>query len=63
MTPTTFLAHLAALGWTQRGFARLIGYDDRLVRRWASGDRPIPRDMGDWLEDAARWLAKNPPPR
>jgi hypothetical protein len=62
MTPARFLEALAALHWTQRGFAALIGYDERLVRRWASGHRPIPREMGDWLEAAARWHEKNPPP-
>ncbi len=62
MTPARLLTCLAALHWSQRGFAKAIGYDDRLIRRWVSGERPIPRELGDWLEDAARWFEKNPPP-
>jgi hypothetical protein len=62
MTPARFLEALAALHWSQRGFAALIGYDERLVRRWASGHRPIPGELSAWLEDAARWHEKNPPP-
>lgn len=63
MTPARFLACLAACQWSQRGFAGRIGYDDRLVRRWASGERPIPAEIAAWLERAAAWHAANPPPR
>lgn len=63
MTPARFLECLAALHWSQRGFAAFVGYDDRLVRRWVAGSRPIPEDMADWLEDVVRWHQKNPPPR
>ncbi len=63
MTPARFLACLALLRWSQRGLAAAIDYDDRLVRRWVSGERPIPAHVADWLERAAAWHAENPPPR
>jgi plasmid maintenance system antidote protein VapI len=62
MTPARFLACLAALHWSQRGFAAVIGYDDRLVRRWVAGERPIPPAIAAWLERAAAWHEANPPP-
>jgi hypothetical protein len=73
MTPATIRAHLATLGWSQRGLADALQRDDRLIRRWLSGDAPIPADAAAWVERAARelppliqavdeWHAKNPPP-
>lgn len=63
MTPARLRECLALLRWSQRGLATAIGYDDRLVRRWVSGDRPIPEDVASWLEQAAAWHAAHPPPR
>lgn len=63
MTPARFAECLALLRWSQRGLAVAIDYDDRLVRRWASGERPIPQAVSAWLERAAEWHEKNPPPR
>lgn len=34
----------------QRPLARLLDVDDRLVRRWAAGERPIP----DWVVERVR---------
>lgn len=73
MTPARFAECLAALRWSQRGFAKRIDYDDRLVRHWAAGTRPIPADVAAWVERAAAfygphhaaadaWHAANPPP-
>jgi hypothetical protein len=43
VTPAEKLQNrLAALGITQRGFARLAGVQDRAVRYWVAGDREIP---------------------
>jgi hypothetical protein len=39
----------------QRPLARLLGVDDRLVRRWAAGERPIP----DWVHDRLRSTARD----
>lgn len=63
MTPARLAACLATLRWSQRGLAAAIDYDDRLVRRWAAGERPIPAPVAAWLERAAAWHAENPPPR
>lgn len=45
MTPRDLLEQAATLvlgGKWQRPLARLLAVDDRLVRRWAAGDRPVP---------------------
>lgn len=46
MTDRDLLAAAASLllgeRW-RRPLARLLGVDDRLVRRWAAGDRPVPQ--------------------
>ena len=41
VTPATFRAALAALGYTQSAFAAFARVDTRTVRKWAAGDRPI----------------------
>jgi transcriptional regulator with XRE-family HTH domain len=61
VTPDQFRAALASLRWTQRGLAAALGVDERQVRRWATG-ATIPERVASWLERAARWHAKNPPP-
>jgi len=63
MTPARLQECLALLRWSQRGLAAAFGCDDRLVRRWAAGERPIPAWVSGWLERAAAWHAANPPPR
>ena len=62
MTPTRLRDCLALLRWSQRGLAEALGCDDRLVRRWASGDASIAPDVADWLERAATFHAANPAP-
>lgn len=48
MTDATRLrATLIALGLSQRGAARLLGLDERTVRRWCAGDSPVPTVV--WL--------------
>jgi hypothetical protein len=32
-----------------RQFARLLGRDERLVRRWLAGDLPVPLATASWL--------------
>ena len=41
-TVDEFRDALAASGWTQNGLARYLGANERTVRRWASGDQPVP---------------------
>ncbi len=42
MTAGEFRAALAAVGYTQRGFAAFTGSNERTVRRWALGEQDIP---------------------
>lgn len=74
MTPARLRECLALLRWSQLGLADILGYDPRLVRRWASGARPVPPDVAAWIERAAAfhaplwaamdaWRAGNPAPR
>lgn len=50
MTPDALRAHLDRLGLTQVGAARLLEVDARTVRRWATGDVPIPKAVEMLLE-------------
>lgn len=43
MTPEAFKEYLEVLNKTQVGFAREIEVDPRTVRRWASGEKPVPK--------------------
>jgi hypothetical protein len=62
MTPAEFRICLQHLAWSQRGLAELLGRDDRLVRRWASGGSEIPAEVAEWLAVLAACHAKHPPP-
>lgn len=46
MTPEDFRAHIARLGYSQAGFARHVGKNERTVRRWAKGEIDVP----GWVE-------------
>lgn len=63
MTPNRFRNCLAVLGWTQRGLAANLQCDDRLVRRWASGEAEIPPGVAAWLETLAKVHEAAPPPQ
>lgn len=43
MTPNQFRQALDRLELSQLGAAKLFGADDRTVRRWALGERSVPR--------------------
>lgn len=43
VTASQFRAALARLGLSQLGAARLFGADDRTARRWALGERGVPK--------------------
>ena len=62
MTPRKRKEALAALRWTQSGFARLLGYDEKYIRKWLAGEAEMPA-ADTWLERLVDWLKKNPPPR
>lgn len=54
---------LALLRWSQRGLAGALGCDDRIVRRWASGDAAMPAEVTLWLSSLAKVHQANPPPQ
>jgi len=60
MTPATFRATLAALGYTQSGFAKIARVDARTVRKWASGDRAVPGPVVVLLEMLVKAAIKTP---
>lgn len=45
MTATEFSQALSALGLSQRAAGPALGSDPRTVRRWASGECPVPRPV------------------
>lgn len=42
MTPTRLRETIASLNWTQRGLARMLQCDERMVRHWAIAYAPSP---------------------
>lgn len=58
MTAPEFGHRIAALGYSQRGFAAYVGANERTVRRWALGEQDIPPwvavmvDLLEWVQDA-----------
>jgi transcriptional regulator with XRE-family HTH domain len=62
MTPPEFRLCLDLLSWSQRDLARMLGLDDRSVRRWSSGQNEIPGDIADWLATLTAFHAKHPAP-
>ena len=60
MTPAAFRAALAALGYTQSGFAAFARVDARTVRKWAAGDRAIPGPVEVLLEMLVKAAIKTP---
>jgi ribosome-binding protein aMBF1 (putative translation factor) len=62
VTPDAFRAALDTIGWSQRGLADRLSCDDRMVRRWASGELTVPPSIARWLARLARCHAANPAP-
>ena len=50
MTASDLGQRLAALGYSQRGFAAFIQANERTVRRWALGEQDIPPWVGVMLD-------------
>ena len=53
MTAPDFRRRLAALGYSQRGFAAHVGANERTVRRWAEGEQDIPQWVTVMLDQMA----------
>lgn len=62
MTPTERRACLERIGWSQRGLAERLGWDEGTVRRWMRGGGEAPAAVDAWLGRLARFHAANPPP-
>lgn len=62
MTPARLRWCLDQVGWSTRHLAGVLGCDERLVRRWLSGQFTIPPKVGAWLEALAAVHAANPVP-
>lgn len=63
MTADEFDAVLAAIGWSRTVLAERLGMSsDRAVRRWSSGQNPIPPRIAVWLRQVAHALDNLPPP-
>lgn len=43
-------AALARNDWSQRGFARELRVDERTVRKWVSGESPVPGYVISYIE-------------
>ena len=61
---------MGRLGLSLQGMADVLGTDTRLIRRWESGQRPLPPEVAAWLEAAAAvplpapsWFERPPAPR
>lgn len=50
MTPEAFKAHLARRGYTQAAFGKEVDTGERTVRRWATGETPVPKSIQMLLE-------------
>ena len=62
MTAAQLRAALVTVRWSQRTLAAAVGVDERQVRRWASGQYPMPQPLADWLTDLVVFHEDNLPP-
>jgi len=60
MTPDAFRAELTRLGLSQVKAGKVLGADERTVRRWASGVVQIPRSVALLLPRLTRSEVEKP---
>ena len=53
---------MIALGWSAAELGRRLSTSERSVRRWLSGNAPIPDRVGEWLEAMVQHMQSGPPP-
>ena len=63
MSPDEFRVCLDTIGWTQRGLAKRLGIHHTRTERMATGQYPVPANIGTWLELLATWHAGHALPR
>jgi hypothetical protein len=52
---------LRRIGWSSTYLAGRLGIQETTVRRWLSGHREVPPNVGEWLEEVATLMDKAPP--
>jgi transcriptional regulator with XRE-family HTH domain len=62
MTPTERRAALQSIGWSQRGLADRLGWDEGTVRRWMRDGGEAPAEVDRWLAALARFHDQHPAP-
>ena len=60
MTSHRFRLLLAQNRLRRRTLAGFVHWDERLVRRWASGKVAIPDEVGTWLEAFCAVMGRRP---
>jgi hypothetical protein len=63
MTPKQFTAAVAQVGWTLRGVADHLQLPPIRITRWATGEKPVPDEVAQWLKTLAITHKQNPPPK
>ena len=63
MSPRRLLVCLAVIGWSGHEMARRTGRPQTTVRRWATGEVPVPPDVAAWVETLAACHRAHPAPR
>lgn len=63
MDPGRFIYALKVLGWTYKEAGRRMGVNWQRMRRFATAERPVDRDVAEWLEQAVMFFEMNPPPK
>jgi hypothetical protein len=62
MNPTRRRWCIERLGWSQRGLAAFLGFDESTVRRWMRDGSDAPPEVDAWLERRAQAMVDDPPP-
>ena len=62
MTPERIDFCLSIIGWSSNDLAYRLNRNDRSIRRWLSGARPMPDEVGLWLEAVREALLEIPLP-
>jgi hypothetical protein len=61
MTPQEFKECLEDINWSQRRLATEIQYNERTVRRFATGVTRIPEHIASWMRTLAKFHRKFAP--
>lgn len=63
VTRADLLAACAALGWTVRGLARMVGVSENTACGWGKPGRPVPDRVSSWLRAEMAHRDAHPAPR